>query len=71
MDGKISDESLSRDAKEASVSKEASGCTASPEVTLNDSIRALEVKECTNVLGLKVAPLARPLARRLQVITDE
>jgi hypothetical protein len=53
-------------AMDGGLSEEASDC---PEVNVNDSIRALEVKESTNVLGLKVAPLSRTLDRRLQVET--
>lgn len=35
---------------------------------VNDTDRKLEVKGATNVLGLKVAPLHLPMARRLQVL---
>ena len=83
-DGTISEESPSQDSEEAKVpEKKASGWTFSPKGTVNDSLfrrllsktdltesdRALEVKDCTNVLGLKVAPLTRSLDRRLQVET--
>ena len=35
---------------------------------VNDTDRKLEIKGATNVLGLKVAPLHLPMARRLQVL---